>query len=50
MEFENAVKSLSSLKEVDDGTKLKLYGLYKQSTVGKNSKSRPGLTDFVGRV
>jgi acyl-CoA-binding protein len=50
-DFENAKFRLeSSSVEVDNETKLKLYGLYKQSTVGVCSIPKPGLTDFVGRA
>lgn len=50
-EFENAKTRLeSSSVQVDNETKLKLYGLFKQSTVGPCSTPKPGLTDFVGRA
>lgn len=51
MDFERAKSRLeSSSIEVDNETKLKLYGLYKQSTSGVCSNPKPGLTDFVGRA
>jgi peroxisomal 3,2-trans-enoyl-CoA isomerase len=51
VDFEKAKSRLeSSSVEVDNETKLKLYGLYKQSTTGVCSISKPGLTDFVGRA
>jgi peroxisomal 3,2-trans-enoyl-CoA isomerase len=51
MDFETAKSRLeSSSVEVDNETKLKLYGLYKQSTSGVCSTPKPGLTDFVGRA
>ncbi len=34
----------------DNDTLLKLYALYKQSTVGDVNTSRPGFTDPVGRA
>ncbi|CAF3473459.1 unnamed protein product, partial [Rotaria sp. Silwood2] len=40
----------SSSIQFDNEIKLKLYGLYKQSTVGICSNGKPGLTDFVGRA
>ena len=40
----------SSAVELDNETKLKLYALYKQSTKGICSTSKPGLTDFVARA
>ncbi|CAF1013765.1 unnamed protein product [Adineta steineri] len=50
-DFETAKSRLeSSSVEVDNETKLKLYGLYKQSTAGVCSTPKPGLTDFVGRA
>ncbi|RXG52987.1 Enoyl-CoA delta isomerase 2, mitochondrial [Armadillidium vulgare] len=50
-QFEEAKAKLNSLAE-DPGneTKLKLYGLFKQSTEGPVTSKRPGLTDFVGRA
>jgi len=51
VDFEKAKSRLeSSSIEVDNETKLKLYGLYKQSTTGICSNPKPGLTDFVGRA
>ncbi len=51
IDFEKAKSRLeSSSIEVDNETKLKLYGLYKQSTTGICSIPKPGLTDFVGRA
>jgi acyl-CoA-binding protein len=51
IDFETAKSRLeSSSVEVDNETKLKLYGLYKQSTAGVCSIPKPGLTDFVGRA
>jgi len=49
-EFNEAVHNLDHLKSVDNPTKLRLYALYKQATVGKNEKKKPGFTDIVGRV
>jgi peroxisomal 3,2-trans-enoyl-CoA isomerase len=51
MDFSTAKSRLeSSSIEVDNETKLKLYGLYKQATTGVCSIPKPGLTDFVGRA
>jgi acyl-CoA-binding protein len=51
IDFDRAKSRLeSSSVEVDNETKLKLYGLYKQSTAGICSTPKPGLTDFVGRA
>jgi len=49
--FEDAqkrVKTLSSTPSND--TLLELYALYKQSTAGDVSGSRPGMMDFKGRA
>lgn len=43
----------SKLKTVDDqgnDVKLKLYGLFKQATVGKNTTKKPGMLDMVGKA
>lgn len=51
LNFEKAKSALeASGVEVDNETKLKLYGLYKQATSGVCSTAKPGLTDFVGRA
>ncbi|KAG7381608.1 Enoyl-CoA delta isomerase 2, mitochondrial [Phytophthora pseudosyringae] len=41
-------KSLPPLS--DNAAKLELYALFKQANAGKNTTSRPGLLDFVGRA
>lgn len=50
-DMENAKKRVSQLTE-DPGneTKLKMYALYKQATVGKCNTSKPGVFDFVGQA
>lgn len=47
-EASEAVKNLS--KAPDSETMLKLYALFKQSTVGDNAGQRPGMLDFVGKA
>lgn len=48
--FETAAAEVQKLaKRPDDQTMLKLYGLYKQATVGDVTGSRPGFTDMAGR-
>ncbi|ODQ63592.1 acyl-CoA-binding protein 2 [Nadsonia fulvescens var. elongata DSM 6958] len=42
-----AVKTLTS--KPSDETLLKLYGLYKQATVGDNNTSKPGVFDLKGK-
>ncbi|CAF3302754.1 unnamed protein product [Rotaria socialis] len=50
-DFEKAKSRLeSSSTQVDNETKLKLYGLYKQATQGICATTKPGLTDFIGRA
>ncbi|KAL5467667.1 hypothetical protein EMCRGX_G031930 [Ephydatia muelleri] len=50
-DLEKAKGALSALKE-DPGNdvKLKLYGFYKQATVGACNTEKPGTFDFVGRA
>lgn len=50
-QFEAAVAFSKSLTErPDNGTLLKIYGLYKQSTAGDNTDKKPGFSDMVGRA
>lgn len=50
-EFDKAVEAVGALDE-DPGneTKLRLYALYKQATVGDVDGKRPGFTNPVGRA
>lgn len=49
--FELASKQVTELSEAPDNlAKLKLYALFKQSSVGDATGSRPGMMDFVGRA
>jgi acyl-CoA-binding protein len=50
-EFEKAVAAVGDLAD-DPGsdTKLRLYALYKQATVGDVEGKRPGFTNPVGRA
>ena len=34
----------------DNPTLLKIYGLYKQATLGDNTEKRPSFSDFVARA
>lgn len=45
--FDLAQKAASSLKKVDNDTKLELYSLFKQSTVGPCNTPKPSMLDFV---
>lgn len=50
-QFEEAQKKLQTLKtSPGNEAKLKLYGLFKQATVGLVNTKRPGMTDFVGKA
>lgn len=50
-QFEAAVAHSKSLTErPDNSTLLKIYGLYKQATVGDNTEKKPGFSDMVGRA
>lgn len=40
--FRKASEQINALPSVDNTTKLKLYALYKQATVGVNTTSKPG--------
>lgn len=49
-QFEEAAKSVNSwkpTKTVPDDDKLKIYGLYKQATIGDCNTQRPGLFDLT---
>ncbi|XP_076028857.1 enoyl-CoA delta isomerase 2-like isoform X2 [Oratosquilla oratoria] len=50
-QFEESKNRLSKLKN-DPGNeaKLKIYALFKQSTIGTVNTKRPGMMDFVGRA
>ncbi len=49
--FEDAQKRVKQLPEAPgQNDMLELYSLYKQSTVGDATGSRPGMLDFVGRA
>lgn len=48
--FDKAVALVASgAFNASDDDKLKLYGFFKQATVGKCNTSRPGFFDFVGK-
>ena len=49
--FESAVADSKNLSErPDNASLLKIYGLYKQATVGDNTEKKPGFGDMVGRA
>lgn len=50
-EFEQAVAAVADLSnDPGNDTKLRLYALYKQATVGDADGKRPGFTNPVGRA
>ena len=50
-DFEAAVANSKKLSQrPDNATLLKIYGLYKQATIGDNSEKKPGFGDMVGRA
>lgn len=50
-QFEAAVANSKNLSErPDNATLLKIYGLYKQATLGDNTEKKPGFGDMVGRA
>lgn len=50
-DFEAAVANSKKLSERPDNTTLlKIYGLYKQATVGDVTEKKPGFGDLVGRA
>jgi diazepam-binding inhibitor (GABA receptor modulator, acyl-CoA-binding protein) len=50
-EFTDAARTATSLpSDPGNEVKLRLYGLYKQATVGDVQGRRPGFTDPVGRA
>lgn len=50
-EFENAVANSKKLSErPDNATLLKMYGLYKQASMGDVTEKKPGFGDMIGRA
>ena len=49
--FEQAKAQTAEFTErPDNATLLKLYGLYKQGSLGDNDQPRPGFSDIVARA
>ncbi|MGR4870376.1 acyl-CoA-binding protein [Variovorax sp. LARHSF232] len=49
--FEAAEANSKLLTEKpDNATLLKIYGLYKQATLGDNAEKKPSFSDFVARA
>ena len=50
-DFDAAVANSKKLSErPDNQTLLKIYGLYKQATLGDNAEKKPSFSDFVARA
>jgi acyl-CoA-binding protein len=50
-DFEAAVANSKKLAQrPDNATLLKIYGLYKQATLGDNGEKKPGFGDMIGRA
>lgn len=50
-QFTQAAEEVTKLSGTPtNDEKLKLYGLYKQATVGDNTTDKPGLMDFTGKA
>ncbi len=50
-DFEAAVANSKKLSQrPDNATLLKIYGLYKQATIGDNAEKKPGFGDMIGRA
>ncbi|WBW73955.1 fatty-acyl-CoA binding protein Acb1 [Schizosaccharomyces osmophilus] len=48
--FEKAAAEIKELKQTPNSDELlKLYGLFKQATVGDNNTQKPGLLDMKGK-
>ena len=48
--FTTAQMKLREIGDQENDVRLKLYGLFKQSTIGKNTTKKPGALDVVGRA
>jgi diazepam-binding inhibitor (GABA receptor modulator, acyl-CoA-binding protein) len=50
-DFEAAVANSKKLSQrPDNATLLKIYGLYKQATLGDVAEKKPGFGDMIGRA
>ena len=50
-DFEAAVANSKKLSQrPDNATLLKIYGLYKQATIGDVTEKKPGFGDMIGRA
>ncbi|KAJ4159470.1 uncharacterized protein LMH87_008370 [Akanthomyces muscarius] len=50
-EFKDAAEKVKTLsRKPDNNSLLRLYGLFKQATVGDNETDAPGMMDFTGKA
>ncbi|XP_029936556.1 acyl-CoA-binding protein [Myripristis murdjan] len=50
-QFDTAANEVKQLKaKPEDAEMLKIYGLFKQATVGDVNTARPGMLDFTGKA
>jgi diazepam-binding inhibitor (GABA receptor modulator, acyl-CoA-binding protein) len=49
-DFNKALEEVKGLSDLDNTELLQLYGLFKQSTVGDVSGSKPGMFDLKGKA
>lgn len=50
-DFDAAVENSKKLSQrPDNATLLKIYGLYKQATLGDVTDKKPGFSDMIGRA
>jgi acyl-CoA-binding protein len=50
-DFDTAVDNSKKLPQrPDNATLLKIYGLYKQATIGDVTEKKPGFGDMIGRA
>jgi diazepam-binding inhibitor (GABA receptor modulating acyl-CoA-binding protein) len=50
MNFSEAVKAVNNLNKLDTHAQLKLYGLFKQATIGDINILKPGVFNARGRA
>ena len=46
LQFNKSIKDIKEIKELSNVNKLKLYGYYKQATVGNNETPKPSIFSF----
>lgn len=48
--FEAAAEAAKAISDLSDANKLKIYGMYKQATLGDNTTDKPGMFNMVGKA